>query len=65
MATQDNPANGGGAAGIPDNPITGTNAIDVITAGDLAMGSAITTGGWKYDATIGKLIADHSAYDDR
>ena len=54
-----------GLPGIPDNPITATNAVDVITAGDLSMSSTITTGGWKYDATIGKIIADHSAYDDR
>ena len=52
-----------GAAGLPDNAVTVTNAVDVVTAGDLSLASTVTTGGWKYDATIGKLIADHSDFD--
>ena len=54
-----------GPAGVPDNPITLSNGVDVVITGDLTMSSASTTGGWKYDAKIGKLIVDHSAYDDR
>ena len=54
-----------GEAGIPNNPITATNAVLVVSAGNLIMTSAVTTGGWKYDDVVGKLIVDHSAYDDR
>ena len=54
-----------GEAGIPNNPITATNAVLVVSDGNLSMTSAVTTGGWKYDNVAGKLIADHSAYDDR
>ncbi len=54
-----------GKAGIPENPITQSKAVAVVTAGDLTMSSASTTGGWKYDASIGKLIVDHQDYDDR
>ena len=54
-----------GEAGLPDNPMTATNAVLVVSAGNLTMTSAVTTGGWKYDDVVGKLIADHSGYDDR
>ena len=53
-----------GEAGLPENPITQANAIAVVTTGDLTMTSVSTTGGWRYDATIGKLIADHQDFDD-
>ncbi|MCP5149293.1 MAG: prepilin-type N-terminal cleavage/methylation domain-containing protein [Ectothiorhodospiraceae bacterium] len=54
-----------GAAGLPKNPFTDSRAVSVVTSGNLVMASASTTGGWLYDATIGKLIADHQDYDDR
>ena len=53
-----------GEAGLPDNPVTAANAIAVVTSGNLSMTSVSTTGGWKYDAVIGKLIADHQDFDD-
>ena len=37
----------------------------VVTTGNLSLASASTTGGWLYDTTAGKFLADHSAYDDR
>ena len=52
-----------GNAGIPKNSITDSKTVSVITAGDLSMSSSSTTGGWKYDTTVGKLIVDHQDYD--
>ena len=54
-----------GEVGLPENPITQANAVAVVTSGNLTMSSSSTTGGWKYDAIVGKLIADHQDYDDR
>ncbi len=56
---------GFGPTAMPKNPITESNAINVVTTGNLALTSASTTGGWLYDTTAGKFLADHSAYDDR
>ncbi|MFK8067959.1 MAG: type II secretion system protein [Gammaproteobacteria bacterium] len=54
-----------GVAGIPKNPVTDANTVAVSTTGSLALTSSVTTGGWKFDNIVGKIIADHSAYDDR
>lgn len=56
---------GFGATALPKNPITDSNAVAVVSAGDLNMTSSVTNGGWKYDIVTGKFIADHSSYDDR
>ena len=56
---------GFGPTAMPKNPITDSNAVSVVTTGNLALTSASTTGGWLYDTTAGKFLADHSAYDDR
>ena len=53
-----------GEAGIPSNPVTASNAIKVTTLGNLTLSSTSAEGGWKYDPTIGKLIADHQDFDD-
>ena len=53
-----------GEEGIPANPVTGNKAIDVKTLGDLNLSSTDTDGGWKYDPTVGELVADHQDYDD-
>lgn len=53
-----------GEAGLPENSVTQANAVAVVTTGNLSMTSVSTTGGWKYDAVIGKLIADHQDFDD-
>ena len=50
---------------LPENPITRSNGLSVLTVGDLNMTSNSTSGGWLYDAKTGKLIADHQDYDDR
>ena len=52
-----------GEAGLPANPVTTANAVLAVSAGDLNMTSAGTTGGWKYDTVTGKIIADHSGFD--
>jgi len=51
--------------GIPADPYTSSNAVVVVSAGDLNLTSAVTTGGWKYDSVTGGIIMNHSAYDDR
>ena len=56
---------GFGPSALPANPITESNAVSVVTTGNLSLTSASTTGGWLYDTTAGKFLADHSAYDDR
>jgi len=45
------------------NPITGNNDLEVITTGDLSMSGTGTTGGWKYDVTVGKFIANDTSTD--
>lgn len=52
-----------GESGIPMNPLTADNPVEVIVTGDLLINSTVTTGGWKYDAVTGKFIADHSDFD--
>jgi len=52
-----------GVAGIPNNPVTLSNTVAVVTTGNLTISSSSTTGGWKYDDVSGKVIADHSSYD--
>ena len=56
---------GFGEAAMPGNPITDSNAINVVTTGNLSLVSTSTTGGWLYDTTAGKFLADHQDYDDR
>jgi prepilin-type N-terminal cleavage/methylation domain-containing protein len=47
-------------ADIPANPVTGVTTVTVVTSGDLAMRAPASgsTGGWRYDDTSGKFIAD-------
>ncbi len=53
-----------GTTGFPTNTVTIVNTILMQLTGNLTMTSAVTNGGWKYDNISGKIIADHSAYDD-
>lgn len=54
-----------GVLGIPNNPITENRAVAVITTGSLTITSSSTSGtGWKFDNVVGKIIADHSGYDE-
>ena len=55
---------------IPDNPVTQDDTIVIVTTGNLAMtgvgdssASPPTAGGWRYDTTSGKFIADDTATD--
>lgn len=56
-----------GTDGIPNNPMTNSNVVTIVTTGNLTMSSTNTgaTKGWIYDSAIGKLIADHQDFDDR
>ena len=54
-----------GAAGLPANPVTGSNVVRVVVSGDLALASSASGGGWLYDPVSGRLLADDKAYDDR
>ena len=48
---------------IPDNPVTSDGTINVVTTGNLAMVGAGAAGGWRYDTTSGKFIADDTNTD--
>lgn len=55
---------------IPENPITGSATVVIIgaadaAAGDLAMSGDGAGGGWKYDVTSGKFIANDTDNDSR
>ncbi len=55
---------------IPANPITNSSTIVIIgaadaAAGDLTMGGDGPAGGWKYDVTSGKFIANDTNNDSR
>jgi general secretion pathway protein G len=55
---------------IPANPVTSDPTIAIVTTGNLAMtgvgdssASPSTAGGWRYDTTSGKFIADDTGPD--
>ena len=48
---------------IPANPVTQDATITVVTTGNLAMVGAGAGGGWRYDTTSGKFIADDTNTD--
>ncbi len=48
---------------MPENPITGKNALEVIANGDLAMAGTGANLGWKYDLSVGKFIANDTSND--
>ncbi len=55
---------------MPVNPITNSNTIVIVgaadaAAGDLTMGGDGAAGGWKYDLTSGKFIANDTNNDSR
>lgn len=53
--------------GIPQNPITKSNAVTAIHTGSLALTGSGTdeNGGWLYDFITGQIIADQPSFDDR
>ena len=48
---------------LPDNPITNSSAVAIVTTGDLNMAADGAGLGWKYDSTSGKFIANDSNTD--
>ena len=53
-------------AEVPGEPITESNALEIVTAGALGMtASAGDPGGWKFDNQTGQFIVNDAAYDDR
>lgn len=57
-----------GQVGLPENAVTNSNTVVIIgaaaaTAGDLTMAGDGAAGGWKYDVTSGKLIANDTNTD--
>lgn len=48
---------------LPDNPVTNDGTIVVVTTGNLAMTGGGAGGGWRYDTTSGKFIADDTNTD--
>lgn len=49
--------------GVPNEPISNSNAIAVSTAGALDLAVTGTTGGWKYDVKTGNLVANTTESD--
>jgi len=48
---------------LPANPVTSVGTVTVVTSGDLAMTGGGAAGGWRYDTTSGKFIADDTNAD--
>ncbi len=48
---------------LPDNPVTNSSAVAIVTSGDLNMAADGAGLGWKYDSTSGKFIANDSNTD--
>ncbi len=48
---------------LPDNPITSSNALAIVTTGDLNMAADGAGLGWKFDSTAGKFIANDTNTD--
>ncbi len=53
---------------LPADPIMNVSTFTVLASGasgNLIMTADGTDGGWKYDSITGKLIMNHTSYDDR
>ncbi len=48
---------------LPDNPITSSNVVAIVTTGDLNMAADGAGLGWKFDSTAGKFIANDTSTD--
>ena len=48
---------------IPNNPVSNIGTITVVSSGNLAMTGSGADGGWRYDTTSGKFIADDTNQD--
>lgn len=49
---------------LPVNPVTNIGTVTIVTTGDLAMPAVTASGGWLYDTTSGKFIADDTLGTD-
>lgn len=50
---------------FPPDPFNNVSTVTVVANGNLNMVADGTTGGWKYDSKNGKLIINHTAYQNR
>lgn len=50
---------------IPADPYLNVSALEVVSTGDLNMTASGDVGGFKYDSQTGKIIINHTSYDDR
>lgn len=51
---------------IPTEPVTESNALEIVTTGALGMtATGGDPGGWKFDNQTGQFIVNDAAYDDR
>lgn len=50
---------------MPSDPFLNVATVQVVSTGDLNMVASGTAGGWKYDTLTGKIIINHTDYDDR
>ena len=48
---------------LPENPITNSSAVAIVSTGDLNMAADGAGLGWKFDSTSGKFIANDSNTD--
>ncbi|WP_417616060.1 type IV pilin protein [Oceanisphaera sp.] len=49
---------------LPSDPFMDVATLTVIETGNLLMTADGTDGGWKYDRKTGKIIINHTSYDD-
>ncbi|MFK7896606.1 MAG: type II secretion system protein [Myxococcota bacterium] len=53
-------------AEVPREPVTESNALEIITTGALGMtATGSNPGGWKFDNQTGQFIVNDGTYDDR
>lgn len=50
---------------FPPDPFNNVSTITVVSTGNLNMVADGTAGGWKYDSKSGKLIINHTNYQNR
>lgn len=50
---------------FPPDPFNNVSTVTVVATGDLNMAADGTAGGWKYDSKTGKLIINHTTYQNR
>jgi len=51
--------------GVPVEPVSGTDSMEIVTAGVLGMAATAASTGWKFDNKTGQLIANTAALQAR